>query len=312
MPAARKRVIILNWAVKWKAGEMYYKRFMLVVLLLALLCNRCKTEAAIKLHAYAGADVFVLNVKGKPVAVIRRGTTFRYLEKQGNYIKLKYEGKTRYALVNNLVLDTDFGSFVKQHRNLFDTKLRTTTKLSVYKSRGKGKVLRKVPKETEFYSFGEYGMFYKVQLDGRFGYVEKKLCKKFCMIDVTEFPAARGNTEGERIVSFARKFVGNPYVWGGTSLTAGCDCSGFVQAVYRHFGYDLPRCSYQQAEAGVKVSFSELEPGDLIFYYRGSKIGHVTMYVGKGNVVQARGAAYGIVITRYDYSTPAFARRVIR
>ena len=131
MPAARKRVIISNWNVKWKAGEMYYKRFMLVVLLLALLCNRCKTEAAIKLHAYAGADVSVLNVKGKPVAVIRRGTTFRYLEKQGNYIKLKYEGKTRYALVNNLVLDPDFGSFVKQHRNLFDTKLRTTIKLSV-------------------------------------------------------------------------------------------------------------------------------------------------------------------------------------
>ena len=89
------------------------------------------------MHAYAGADISVLNVKGKPVAVIMRGTTFRYLEKQGNYIKLRYEGKTRYALVNNLVLDPDFSSFVKQHRNLFGTKLRTTTKLSVYKSGGK-------------------------------------------------------------------------------------------------------------------------------------------------------------------------------
>lgn len=290
------------------------KKFRLVVLVITLVCivGATKIQVAAKLHAYAISDISVLNGKRQSVATIKKGTTFRYLEECGSYIKLKYEGKTRYALSGNLVLNSGFNNFVKQHRNLFDTKLRATVKLSVYRNRqGKG-VFKKVPKNTEFYSFGEYGRFYKVQLDGKFGYVEQKLCQKFCMLEVSEFPAIEGNSPGERIVNFAKKFIGNPYVWGGTSLTAGCDCSGFVQSVYKRFGYSLPRCSYQQAEVGKKVAFKDLKPGDLVFYYRGFRIGHVTIYVGGGKVVQARGSAYGIVMTRYDYSTPAFARRIIK
>lgn len=235
------------------------KKFRFVILILSLTCiaRATRIQAATKLHAYAISDISVLNGKKQPVASIKKGTTFRYLEECGSYIKLKYEGKTRYALSGNLVLNSGFDNFVKQHRNLFDTKLRANVGLPVYKNQKMKGVLRRVPKNTEFCSFGEYGQFYKVQLDGKFGYVEQKLCQKFCMLEVTEFPAIEGNAPGERIVNFAKKFIGNPYVWGGISLTAGCDCSGFVQSVYKRFGYSLPRCSYQQAEVGKEVAFKD-------------------------------------------------------
>ena len=115
----------------------------------------------------------------------------------------------------------------------------------------------------------------------------------------------------KNVVRYALQFVGNPYVWGGTDLNTGADCSGFCQSVLRQFGIEVSRCSYTQCNDGRPVDFSELQPGDLIFYKRGLSVGHVTMYVGNGKVVQARGKDYGICITDYDYSTPCFARNVI-
>ena len=113
------------------------------------------------------------------------------------------------------------------------------------------------------------------------------------------------------IVKYALQFVGNPYVWGGTDLNTGVDCSGFCQSVLGQFDIDVSRCSYTQCNEGRPVELSDLQPGDLIFYKRGLSVGHVTMYVGNGKVVQARGKDYGICITDYDYSTPCFARNVI-
>lgn len=119
------------------------------------------------------------------------------------------------------------------------------------------------------------------------------------------------SAEQASIVEYACSFVGCAYVWGGTNPTTGVDCSGFVKYVYKHFGYDIPRVSADQAEFGTRVEFSDLKPGDLIFYYRGSKIGHVTMYIGDGMCVHARGSAYGVCITKYDYSKPAWAMRIL-
>lgn len=113
------------------------------------------------------------------------------------------------------------------------------------------------------------------------------------------------------IVSYALQFVGNPYVWGGTSLTNGADCSGFCQSVLRNFGISISRCSYTQCRDGREVALSEVQPGDLIFYKRGLMVGHVVMYVGDGKVVQARGKDYGICITDMYYDMPYCARNVI-
>lgn len=103
------------------------------------------------------------------------------------------------------------------------------------------------------------------------------------------------------VVEYALQFVGNPYVWGGTSLTDGADCSGFCQSVLKHFGIGVSRVSYKQCYDGRAVNLDEVQPGDLLFYRRGSRIGHVVMYAGGGKVVQAKGKAYGICVT--DLST---------
>lgn len=117
----------------------------------------------------------------------------------------------------------------------------------------------------------------------------------------------------EDIVNYALKFVGNPYVWGGTSLTNGADCSGFVQAIYADFGFSIPRTSREQAVgAGKKISESELLPGDLIFYANSSgTVNHVAMYIGNGKIVQAANRRQGIITSQYKYRDIYCCRRVI-
>ena len=89
-------------------------------------------------------------------------------------------------------------------------------------------------------------------------------------------------------MDFAKQFIGNPYVWGGTSLTNGADCSGFVQSVYAHFGFSLPRTSTAQRGVGRAVSYAEAQPGDIICYN-----GHVGIYAGNGQIVNAQDPAHG-------------------
>lgn len=115
-----------------------------------------------------------------------------------------------------------------------------------------------------------------------------------------------------RIANYALQFVGNPYVWGGTSLTNGADCSGFVQSVMRNFGISLPRTSRAQSQVGEAINSSEMQPGDLIFYANSSgTVNHVAMYIGNGQVVHASNARTGIRISNWNYRTPKVIRRVL-
>ncbi len=115
-----------------------------------------------------------------------------------------------------------------------------------------------------------------------------------------------------KIVNYACQFVGNPYVWGGTSLTNGCDCSGFVQSVLKNYGIYLPRVSRDQAKSGVKVTSDTMKPGDLVFYANSSgTINHVGMYIGNGQIVNAASRRSGIRIYRWNYRTPVAIRNVI-
>ena len=115
-----------------------------------------------------------------------------------------------------------------------------------------------------------------------------------------------------KIVNFACQYVGNPYVWGGTSLTHGADCSGFVQSVLKNFGIYVPRVSRDQAQAGVKVTSENMKPGDLVFYANsGGTINHVGMYIGNGQIVNAASRKSGIRIYRWNYRTPVAIRNVI-
>ena len=108
----------------------------------------------------------------------------------------------------------------------------------------------------------------------------------------------------QAVVDFALQFEGNPYVYGGTSLTNGADCSGFVMSVFANFGYSLPRVAAAQCDASTKKDISQLEPGDLVFYGSGY-VDHVALYIGDGKIIHASGAATGIKISNYDYEQPA-------
>lgn len=120
------------------------------------------------------------------------------------------------------------------------------------------------------------------------------------------------NTKGTEIVKYALQFVGNPYVWGGNSLTKGCDCSGFVHLVYKNFGFSTPRYSMSFLNVGTPVSLDEIQPGDIVVYNKKRGIGHVAIYIGNGKIVEAQSSDEGITKSRdVDCRSIAGIRRLV-
>lgn len=130
-------------------------------------------------------------------------------------------------------------------------------------------------------------------------------------ITMMEYRYGKGVTDIQmEICEYARQFVGNPYRWGGTSLTKGADCSGFTMAVYANYGVSLPHSSSAQANCGERIDISEVQPGDLVFY-GGKSIHHVAMYIGNGQIVHAQSSDTGIVVSSMYYNTPTRAVRIL-
>lgn len=172
-------------------------------------------------------------------------------------------------------------------------------------------VLTQVPAGEELEYVETLDGWVKVAIDGEEAYVSAEYVgveeKLGTAITMTELLYGVGVSDVRvELVEYAKQFVGNPYVWGGTSLTKGADCSGFVLAVFKEFGVSLPHYSGSQAKQGTKISTSELQPGDLVFYTNSSgTINHVAIYIGNGQVIHASSPKTGIKISKYNYRTPA-------
>ncbi|MCR5654374.1 MAG: C40 family peptidase [Lachnospiraceae bacterium] len=156
----------------------------------------------------------------------------------------------------------------------------------------------------------------KVSYDGKEGYVNAEYVRVGrnlkTALNMTEFLYGEGVSDVRvDLCEYAKQFLGNRYVWGGTSLTNGCDCSGFTMQILGRYGVGLPHSSRAQAQMGTKISMSEAKPGDLVFYSKGGRINHVAIYIGGGQVIHASSPKTGIRITSAYYRTPTTVRRFL-
>lgn len=182
----------------------------------------------------------------------------------------------------------------------------------------KSAVLTQVPKGEELDFVEALDGWVKVSVDAEEAYVSAEYVtvteKLATAITMTELLYGQGVSDVRvDLVEYAKQFIGNPYVWGGTSLTKGADCSGFVLSVFKKYGVSLPHYSGSQAKCGTSISAADLLPGDLIFYGSSkSNIDHVAIYIGGGQVVHASSPKTGIKINNYKYRTPVKYVRILQ
>lgn len=158
--------------------------------------------------------------------------------------------------------------------------------------------------------------FVCIHVDDEYAFVAKEYVKeqyslkRAVKVKTVHSSKKSGISSGQAsIVEYAKQFLGNPYVWGGSSLTGGTDCSGFTMSLYARYGYSLPHNA--AAQAGVTRSVSSPKPGDLFFYSNGSRINHVAMYIGGGMVIHASNPTDGIKISTAYYRHPVKIGRVM-
>ena len=150
---------------------------------------------------------------------------------------------------------------------------------------------------------GSKSGFYKITYKGKTAYISQKYVSSK---KVSSSSSKSSSSKGQKIVTYAKKFVGNPYRWGGTSLTRGADCSGFIKSVYKKFGYNLPHSSYSLRRVGRKVSYSSKKAGDIVCYS-----GHVAIYAGSNKIVHAANTRKGIIVSKVSYMKVIGVRRVV-
>ncbi len=249
----------------------------------------CEVEAAtktgtIKYPAYMRKSA---SNKSKIYYILLRGKKVTVVKTVGKWYKVKYKGTYGYILK----------TYVSTSTTKTTTKKKTGTVKSYYLNMRKSastrskviKVLKKGAKVTIVKSSTNW---YKIKYAGKTGYVKKGYISTASTSNSYKVQSSTvKKATGSDVVAYAKRFVGNRYVWGGTSLTKGADCSGFTMSVYKHFGYSLPRTSYVQRTAGRAVSsLASAKPGDLICYN-----GHVAIYMGNNKIVHAANARRGIV-----------------
>lgn len=237
------------------------------------------------------------------------------LDTSSGWYKVKANGKTGYVWKSFITLGAKVSSS-SVDTSTQQGKVKTLWVAARSKANFTSSIKKVLVKGTKVTITSTSGSFYKIKHNDTTGYVAKKYIKLVDSNSTTTTTAEKTTTNnssttkvtGEEVVNYAKKFVGNRYVWGGTSLTNGTDCSGFTMSVYKHFGYSIPRTSYEQREAGRAVSsLSAAKPGDLICYS-----GHVALYMGDNKIVHASSSTTGIIISNNaSYRSIVAIRRII-
>ncbi len=256
------------------------------------------------------------SMDGKIVGKIGRNAGCDILGEEGEWLRIKsgkVEGyiKSEYVLTGGNALE-QASTLLKPIADVNTDGLKVRTEPNT-----ECEVLDIVGSGQRFDVLEELDEWVKISLDGEEGYLFKDYVDVGAKLDealtITEVRYGEGVSDVRMaLCEFAKQYIGGPYVWGGTSLTRGADCSGFVLSVFKNYGISLSHSSRAQANSGSAVSLSELKPGDLVFYGNGSGINHVAIYIGGGQVVHASSPSVGITISNMNYRTPVRARRIIQ
>lgn len=248
------------------------------------------------------------NIIGKMVV----GSLADVVERGESWTKIHSGNVDGYVSNDYLVFDDEAGAYAQQvcstvatvNADVLMVREQPTTESSI---------LDRVVQNQDLTLIEELDGWVKVSLDdGTEGYVSAEYVNVHFGTKTAFTIDELASTKRMQVVNYGLQFVGNSYVWGGTSLTNGTDCSGFTMRVYENFGYTINRSSRAQFSNGVPVSIDNLQPGDLVFYaYSNGTIHHVALYIGNGQIVHACDSRTGIIVSNVFYDTPYGARRII-
>ncbi len=226
------------------------------------------------------------STKAKCIKIAKKGTKVEVLSTGKKWVKVNINGTIGYT--QGQYISTSYGTASKPYSNVIDgTVSSKTLHIRSGKSNSSDTILT-VKKGTKIRVLTSNSKWVQVKVNGVIGYARGKNISTG-----NGGTASNTTTKGQSVINYALRFVGNPYRWGGSSLTNGTDCSGFVMSVYRHFGKSLPHSSYALRRVGRAVhGLSNAKPGDIICYS-----GHVALYIGNGKIVHASNPRDGIKIS---------------
>ena len=258
----------------------------------------------------------------KAIGKLHRGSAGTILGKKGAWIKISSGSLKGYVKKEYIATGADAEKLAEKYGTKYAVLKKGTSVLNVRVEKNTSSdIVTQLPEGKRYTVKSENADWCKVKVKGKSGYIAKeyvhtkysfkeaKSLKKKTKETVRSYAS---ENKAESLIFYAKQFIGNKYVWGGTSLTNGTDCSGFTLRVFQKFGYSLPRTSAEQAGCGSSVKLSELKPGDLVFYKRGGRVHHVAIYIGGGQIVHAAGAKWGIITSNMNYSRVSHARRILK
>ena len=257
-----------------------------------------------------------LNVRKKPdtsskaIGKMTKHNACEILKEKGDWYKVKSGTVTGYVSKDYLLTGDEALKVAKEEVQLIATIENTQTLRVRKKPSSEAKTLSLIGEGEDLVIVDYTEGWYKVEVDDdKEGFISADYAsvseKLPTAKSVKEVESGKNGVSDTRsaLVAYALQFVGNRYVWGGTSLTNGVDCSGFTMQVYARFGIGLPHHAASQPACGKRISAAQARPGDLFFYGSGG-IGHVGIYIGNGQIVHAANRRSGIIISNAYYSTP--------